>query len=110
MDELLAFLKEKGADNIMPDNIPPAIGELFEEFKERVATLTQMERTVLQYYIEGCSMDDIAEKSFISISKVKKHNTNINRKLSVTSRDELMLYIELFRRCGRLEEISYYGK
>ena len=110
VDELLAFLKEKGADNIMPDNIPPAIGELLEEFKGRVATLTQMERTVLQYYIEGCSMDDIAEKSFISISTVKKHNTNINRKLSVTSRDELMLYIELFRRCGRLEEISYYGK
>lgn len=110
VDELLSFLREREGEHIMPGSIPQAIEELFEEFKVRVQTLTQMERTVLQYYIDGCSMEDIAEKSFISISTVKKHNTNINRKLHVTSREELMLYIELFRRCGRLEDISYYDK
>ena len=40
------------------------------------------------------------------MATAKKHNTNINRKLGVTSREELMLYIDLFRRCGRLDEIA----
>ena len=69
-------------------------------------TLTPMERTVLQYYIDGCSLEEVAARAYISVATAKKHNTNINRKLGVTSREELMLYIDLFRRCGRLDEIA----
>ena len=65
-----------------------------------------MERTVLQYYIDGCSLEEVAARAYISVATAKKHNTNINRKLGVTSREELMLYIDLFRRCGRLGEIA----
>ena len=50
-------------------------------------------------------IDALADKYNISVTD-KKHNTNINRKLGVTSREELMLYIDLFRRCGRLDEIA----
>lgn len=35
----------------------------------------------------------------------KKENRSIYQKLEVSSRDELMLYIELFRRCDRLDEL-----
>ena len=48
----------------------------------------------------------IPDLAFISIHTVKKHNRNIYEKLGVASRDELMLYIELFRCCGRLEELT----
>ena len=48
----------------------------------------------------------LAARAYISVATAKKHNTNINRKLGVTSREELMLYIDLFRRCGRLDEIA----
>ena len=54
-------------------------------------------------------MEEVAARSFISVNTVKKHNTNINRKLGVTTREELMLYIDLFRRCGRIEEIAYHS-
>ena len=86
--------------------LPPNIEELLSGFRDRVQTLTPMERTVLQYYIDGCSLEEIAARAYISVATAKKHNTNINRKLGVTSREELMLYIDLFRRCGRLDEIA----
>lgn len=82
------------------------IEELLSGFRDRVQTLTPMERTVLQYYIDGCSLEEVAARAYISVSTAKKHNTNINRKLGVTPREELMLYIDLFRRCGRLDEIA----
>lgn len=86
--------------------LPPNIEELLSGFRDRVQTLTPMERTVLQYYIDGCSLEEVAARAYISVSTAKKHNTNINRKLGVTSREEFMLYIDLFRRCGRLDEIA----
>lgn len=86
--------------------LPPNIEELLSGFRDRVQTLTPMERTVLQYYIDGCSLEEVAARAYISVSTAKKHNTNINRKLGVTPREELMLYIDLFRRCGRLDEIA----
>lgn len=86
--------------------LPQNIEELLSGFRDRVQTLTPMERTVLQYYIDGCSLEEVAARAYISVSTAKKHNTNINRKLGVTPREELMLYIDLFRRCGRLDEIA----
>ena len=86
--------------------LPQNIEELLSGFRDRVQTLTPMERTVLQYYIDGCSLEEVAARAYISVATAKKHNTNINRKLGVTSREELMLYIDLFRRCGRLDEIA----
>lgn len=88
-------------------SLPPDVEELFDGFAERVTTLTPAERTILQYFIDGCSINEIASKAFISVNTVKKHNTNLNRKLEVGSKEELFLYIDLFRRSGRLEEITY---
>ena len=56
--------------------------------------------------IAGYDTTDIPDLAFISIHTVKKHNRNIYEKLGVASCDELMLYIELFRCCGRLEELT----
>ncbi len=105
-DELPDYLPEK-EEKKEEGELPPDIEELFSEFTERVGTLTPMERTVLQYYIDGCSIEEVAARAYISVNTVKKHNTNINRKLGVSTREEMMLYIDLFRRCGRLDEITY---
>ena len=50
-------------------------------------------------------ISEVAELAFISIHTVRKHNANMYQKLGVGSKDELMLYIDLFRRSGRLDEI-----
>ena len=60
----------------------------------------------MNYYIEGYEAADIPDLAFISIHTVKKHNHSIYQKLDVSSRDELMLYIELFRCCDRLDELT----
>lgn len=87
-------------------HLPPGMEELFAGFARRVQTLTAAERRILHYYIEGYDTADIPDLAFISIHTVKKHNRSIYQKLEVASRDELMLYIELFRCCGRLEELT----
>ncbi len=69
---------------------------------ESLRTLEARSRMV---WIAG-SLVFLAARAYISVATAKKHNTNINRKLGVTSREELMLYIDLFRRCGRLDEIA----
>ena len=106
IDELVEYFSQK-AQNQKDYQLPPNVEELFQVFVERTQKLTPMEHTVLQYYIDGYTIEEVAEKSFISVNTVKKHNTNINRKLGVTNREELLLYIDLFRRCGRIDDISY---
>lgn len=86
--------------------LPPELEELFSDFIQRVGTLSAAERRILNYYIEGHEISQIPELAYISINTVKKHNRGIYAKLEISSRDELMLYVELFRRCGWLEMLT----
>ena len=86
--------------------VPADLEQLFDSFAQAVTTLTSAERRILNYYIKGCEITDIPDLAFISINTVKKHNRSIYHKLNVASRDELMLYIEQFRRWGRLDELT----
>lgn len=89
-----------------PGKLPPDMQELFDGFARKVDTLSSAERRILNYYISGHEIAEIPDLAFISIHTVKKHNRSIYQKLEVASRDELMLYIELFRCCDRLEELT----
>ena len=88
-----------------PHPMPPDIEDLFTTFSARAANLTATERSILQHYADGREISEVAELAFISIHTVRKHNANIYQKLGVGSRDELILYLDLFRRCGRLDEL-----
>lgn len=52
IDELLAYMHARQAKPTRRVK-PPGMEELFFDFARRVETLTPMERTVLQYYING---------------------------------------------------------
>ena len=84
---------------------PAELDEVFSSFAEKYKLLSAAEKRILNYYIEGHETADIPDLAFISIHTVKKHNRSIYQKLEVASRDELMLYIELFRCCDRLDEL-----
>ena len=99
-------LTQLNTRQISPGALPPGMEDLFRAFAEKVKTLTSAERRILNYYIDGHDTADIPDLAFISIHTVKKHNRSIYQKLGVASRDELMLYIELFRCCDRLEELT----
>lgn len=100
------MLTQLNTHRISPGALPPGMEDLFRAFAEKVKTLSLAERRILNYYIEGRDTADIPDLAFISIHTVKKHNHSIYQKLDVASRDELMLYIELFRCCDRLEELT----
>ena len=91
---------------ITPGALPPGMEDLLRAFAEKVRTLSSAERRILDFYIEGHDTADIPDLAFISIHTVKKHNHSIYQTLGVASRDELLLYIEMFRCCDRLEELT----
>lgn len=106
IDMLLKYIQEKNACHMKEESgLPPNIEELFRDFEERVFTLTTSEKNIMRYYAEGYDAAAISEMAYISMSTVRKHSGNIYRKLGVASKDEMMLYLELFRRCDRLQEL-----
>ena len=99
------MLTQLNTRQINPGQLPPNMEDMFRKFAEKVKTLSAAERRILNYYIAGHEIAELPELVFVSINTVKKHNRSIYHKLEVASRDELMLYIELFRCCDRLEEL-----
>ena len=100
------MLTELYTGDVPTGQLPPDMEHLFQSFIEKAKSLSAAERRILQYYIDGYETVEIPDLAFVSIHTVKKHNRSIYQKLEVSSRDELMLYIELLRCCGRLDELS----
>lgn len=103
------MLTQLNTRQVDPGALPPGMEDMFSGFAEKAKTLTSAERRILNYYIDGHDISQIPDLAFISIHTVKKHNRSIYQKLEIASRDELMLYIELFRCCGRLDELTGEG-
>ena len=103
------LLTQLNTRQVQPGALPSGMEDLFRRFAEKAKTLSSAERRILNYYIDGYETADIPDLAFISIHTVKKHNRSIYQKLEVASRDELMLYIELFRCCDRLQELTGEG-
>ena len=100
------MLTQLNTRQVNPGALPPGMEDMFQSFAKKVKTLSSAERRILNYYIAGHEIGEIPDLAFISIHTVKKHNRSIYQKLEIASRDELMLYIELFRCCDRLDELT----
>lgn len=100
------MLTQINTRHITAGTLPPDMEDMFQSFSKKIKTLSSAEQRILNYYIDGYDIAEIPDMAFISIHTVKKHNHSIYQKLEIASRDELMLYIELFRCCGRLDELT----
>lgn len=105
LEELYRYISEKDK-TISVNDLPLPIEELFNEFAENINKLTKAEYQIFQYYMEGYEVSQVPSIACVSMSTVKKHNGNIYRKLGISSNNELMMYIDLFRRCGCLERLE----
>lgn len=105
LEELCRWLAE---NEKLPEagDLPPNMVELFEHFTQNVKTLTHAEYNIFRYYMKGYEVSQIPTVACISMSTVKKHNGNIYRKLGISSNDELMMYLDLFRRCDCIEKLQ----
>ena len=110
IDALAEFLelknKENQSGNKIESVLPLEIEELFNNFIENSKKLTTSEYNIMEYYIKGYEIADIPDLVCISMNTVRKHNRNIYEKLNVKSNDELRLYTDLLKRCGRITELE----
>ena len=107
IDQLIEFMKSHtGEEKIIEEKLPENVAILFDRFAENIKKLSPAEWTVMDLYIQGHEISEVPELAFISMATVRKHNRNIYEKLEVASRDEMMLYIDLFKRADRLDELT----
>ena len=110
IDALIEFMKIKREESLSNEEqevtTPSNIESLFDQFIESSKGLTLSERNILKYYIDGYEISEVPELACVSMNTVRKHNRNIYEKLGVKSKDELKLYLDLLKRCGRIKEIE----
>ncbi len=107
LDALADFFRQmRDVQNGSGGALPLAIDSFLEEFLAGIGELTPAERGIFAYYAQGMEAGQIPDLAHISSHTVKKHSSNIYRKLRLSSREELRLYVELFRRLGRLEDLG----
>jgi DNA-binding CsgD family transcriptional regulator len=98
IDDLISFLAEQ--DEVVTDISPssqeePKQSSLLNQFVQNIDSLSEAERTVFDLYLKGHTAKEISEILFLSINTIKTHNKRIYMKLNVSSRKELMLYIQM---------------
>ena len=105
IDELTAYFHGQLRESRPEDALPRQVEDLVSKLIDRAKGLTSSERVILRYYAEGYTVKEIPELLFISAGTVKGHNSHIYSKLGVDSYDALKAYLDVLKRCGRLEEL-----
>lgn len=70
----------------------------YEQFLLGIHSLTPMERTVFDYYLEGKSVKEIVQLIGFKESTIRFHNRNIYSKLGVNSLKQLLLFAAVMKR------------
>lgn len=100
IDDLIEFLLTRQEKMMQEDDEGSSI---LNEFTEKVKTLTRAERRVFNLYAKkgGYTTKQIAGELCLSINTIKTHTRRIYSKLGVSSKDELLLYIEMLKEAGK---------
>ena len=71
--------------------------ENYRAFLVGIKTLTATEKQILNYYLAGKSVKQIAELSGVKETTIRFHNRNIYSKLNVSSLKQLLLYAAMMQ-------------
>jgi DNA-binding CsgD family transcriptional regulator len=78
-----------------------ALPPMLSQFMDNINTLSPAERDVFDLYAQNYTAKEIADTLSISINTVKTHTGRIYSKIDVSSRKELILYINMLRDFGQ---------
>lgn len=96
IDELIEFLSNR------PDRVSSDPNSaILNEFLNNIKTLTPAERSVFNLYAQQYTAREIAESLYLSINTVKTHTKHLYSKLNITSKEELILYVEMLKESGK---------
>lgn len=74
---------------------------VLEQFVQNSKTLSPAESSVFNLYVQGFNAKEISDKLFLSINTIKTHSKRIYVKLNVTTREELLLYVNMLKEIGQ---------
>jgi len=100
IDDLISFLaahNEELYERARQENLSLTI---LDEFAENIKTLSPAERSVFVLYAQDHNAKEIAEILCLSINTIKTHTKRVYTKLNVTSREELLLYVNMLNEIG----------
>ncbi|MBQ4616037.1 MAG: LuxR family transcriptional regulator [Mailhella sp.] len=95
IDDLIEYLSREETSQRPQESQPDMTG--YHTFLANIETLSKAERAVFDLYVEGFSAPEIAEQLHITIHTVKSHNRRIYAKLNISSRKELLLFINMMK-------------
>jgi DNA-binding CsgD family transcriptional regulator len=96
IDELIEFLSDRPeSETTDPNSI------ILNEFLNNIKTLTPAERSVFNLYAQQYTAKEIAESLYLSINTIKTHTKHLYSKLNITSKEELILYVEMLKESGK---------
>ena len=88
------------------DKDRPFPDDFFSDFIKRVGTLSPVEKKILDYFIDSAADKEIISALFITKDALKKHSERIYKKLGVSGKEALMLYVELMKMSGQTDKIT----
>jgi DNA-binding CsgD family transcriptional regulator len=100
IDDLIGHLTRK-IEELEKTNQAGESTALLNEFLSKVHTLSPAERTVFNLYAQQYNAKEIAGILCLSINTIKTHTKRIYAKLMVSSREELLVYIDLLKEAGK---------
>lgn len=98
IDELIEFLSSREMSN-EKETDPNSI--ILNEFMKNFKSLSPAELSVFNLYAQQYNAKEIAESLCLSINTIKTHTKRIYSKLNITSKEELILYVEILKESGR---------
>lgn len=98
IDELIEFLSNKETDNTKETD-PNSL--ILNDFLKNIKSLSPAERSVFNLYAQQYNAKEISENLYLSINTIKTHTKHIYSKLNITSKEELILYVEILKESGR---------
>ena len=100
IDDLIEFLAHRNQKLYEGAKQKNLSFTLLDEFARNTESLSPSERSVYELYAQGYTAKEIAETLCLSMNTIKTHSKHIYAKLNITSRAELLLYVNL------LEEVD----
>lgn len=99
IDDLIHFLSVQNED-LSPKPESGLSEAVFEEFVKNTKTLSPAERAVFNLYVQGHTAKEITQILCLSINTIKTHNKRIYMKLNVSSREDLLNYVNRLKEMG----------
>lgn len=108
INDLMEFLaqQEENEKNqpIQPSESGGDSAPMFEVFLQNIKTLSPAEKSVFDLYVKGFHAQEIARKLGLSINTIKTHNRHIFAKLDVSTRKELLVYLNMMKELDMIKE------